>query len=252
MAPLHKASTAVSLLVPIVALGLPIFDTLFSMVRRYIERRPVFAADRGHVHHRLIDMGITHRRAVATLYVVCVVLAASAVAIALGRDWEVGLGLLGASVVVVGLVRSMAQVERSRRIVTRTAETDERTAALRQAAPDLLTRLQSVRSRSELQAYLEALRVAVSVDGLSLVLDDADLVQTDASPDRSRTVLTVPVGQRGQLELRHASDVEVGPRAEALLTLVADQLALVAVRVTASDPPRPSGEATSSETRTPS
>jgi UDP-GlcNAc:undecaprenyl-phosphate/decaprenyl-phosphate GlcNAc-1-phosphate transferase len=116
MAPLQKASTTVSLLVPIVALGLPIFDTLFSMLRRYLERRPMFSADRGHVHHRLLDMGITHRRAVVTLYGASVVLAASAIAIALGRDWEVGLGLLGASVVLAGLMR--ASVRRNQRVAT--------------------------------------------------------------------------------------------------------------------------------------
>ena len=47
----QKASTAVSLLVPVLALGVPIFDTLFSMFRRLVERRPIFSADRGHVHH---------------------------------------------------------------------------------------------------------------------------------------------------------------------------------------------------------
>ncbi|MBK8995837.1 MAG: undecaprenyl/decaprenyl-phosphate alpha-N-acetylglucosaminyl 1-phosphate transferase [Myxococcales bacterium] len=58
----QKTSTTVSLLVPVVALGVPIFDTLFSMVRRVLERRPVFSPDRGHIHHRLLDLGITHRR----------------------------------------------------------------------------------------------------------------------------------------------------------------------------------------------
>ena len=58
----QKASTAVSLLVPVLALGVPIFDTLFSMFRRVLERRPIFSADRGHVHHRLLDIGLTHRR----------------------------------------------------------------------------------------------------------------------------------------------------------------------------------------------
>src|SRR5690606_22890845 len=64
----QKASTAVALLVPIVALGVPIFDTLFTIVRRFLERRPIFSPDRGHVHHRLLDLGLTHRRAVVILY----------------------------------------------------------------------------------------------------------------------------------------------------------------------------------------
>jgi UDP-GlcNAc:undecaprenyl-phosphate GlcNAc-1-phosphate transferase len=101
----QKASTAVSLLVPMIALGLPIFDTLFSMIRRYLERRPIFAPDRGHVHHRLLEIGLTHRRAVVLLYGVSVTFAACAITLSLGRSWQTGAALLGASLVLVLLVR---------------------------------------------------------------------------------------------------------------------------------------------------
>src|SRR6478735_6018304 len=100
----QKASTAVSLLLPILALGVPIFDTLFSMFRRVLERRPIFSADRGHVHHRLLDIGLTHRRAVIFLYGVSSLLAAGAIAVSLGRSWHVGLALLSVSLVFVGFV----------------------------------------------------------------------------------------------------------------------------------------------------
>ena len=90
---------------PIIALGVPIFDTLFTMVRRFLERRPLFSPDRGHIHHRLLDMGLTHRRAVLILYGVSVVFTAAAIAVSLGRSWQAGVALLGASVVLVGLVR---------------------------------------------------------------------------------------------------------------------------------------------------
>ncbi len=105
-APFQKASTAVSLLVPIVALGVPIVDTLFAMFRRILERRSIFSPDRGHIHHRLLDMGITHRRAVLLIYGASIMLAAAAIAISLGRDWQVGLALTLAAIVMAGLVRS--------------------------------------------------------------------------------------------------------------------------------------------------
>lgn len=95
-----KTSTTVAILVPILALGLPIFDTLFAIARRFIERRPIFSPDRGHIHHKFLDMGLTHRRAVLILYSFSMVLAVAAVAAAMGRDVEVGLTLLGFSVVV--------------------------------------------------------------------------------------------------------------------------------------------------------
>ena len=107
----QKASTAVSLLVPVLALGVPIFDTLFSMFRRVLERRPIFSADRGHVHHRLLDLGLTHRRAVIFLYGISSLLAAGAIAVSLGRSWHVGLALLSVSLVFVGFVRFLGYFE---------------------------------------------------------------------------------------------------------------------------------------------
>jgi hypothetical protein len=64
----QKSSTAVAILVPIVALGLPIADTLLAMIRRAVRHRPMFSADRAHIHHKLIDLGLTQRQAVLILY----------------------------------------------------------------------------------------------------------------------------------------------------------------------------------------
>lgn len=52
------------------ALGIPIFDTLLSMLRRFLERRSLFAADRGHFHHRMLELGFNQRRAVLAIYAV--------------------------------------------------------------------------------------------------------------------------------------------------------------------------------------
>jgi UDP-GlcNAc:undecaprenyl-phosphate GlcNAc-1-phosphate transferase len=51
-----QGSTTVAILVPLISLGVPIMDTLFAMVRRIMERRPIFSPDRGHIHHRLLDL----------------------------------------------------------------------------------------------------------------------------------------------------------------------------------------------------
>jgi len=63
-----KSSALVGLALPAVALGVPIFDTFFSMLRRFLERRSIFSADRSHFHHRLIDLGFTQRQAVIAIY----------------------------------------------------------------------------------------------------------------------------------------------------------------------------------------
>ena len=68
-----KTTAIVGLALPIVALGIPIFDTLFSILRRFLERRSIFAADRSHFHHRLVDFGFKQRHAVMIMYLITLV-----------------------------------------------------------------------------------------------------------------------------------------------------------------------------------
>ncbi|MBN1804568.1 MAG: undecaprenyl/decaprenyl-phosphate alpha-N-acetylglucosaminyl 1-phosphate transferase [Sedimentisphaerales bacterium] len=63
-----KTGTIVALALPAVALGLPIFDTAFSILRRYLGRWSITSADRGHLHHRLLDMGLKQRHVVIIMY----------------------------------------------------------------------------------------------------------------------------------------------------------------------------------------
>ena len=66
-----KTHTLLSFIVPIVIFALPLFDALFSIVRRIIHKKSPFSADRGHIHHRLIDMGFTQKESVKILYAFC-------------------------------------------------------------------------------------------------------------------------------------------------------------------------------------
>jgi UDP-GlcNAc:undecaprenyl-phosphate GlcNAc-1-phosphate transferase len=74
----QKSSTAVAILVPIVALGVPIADTMLAMLRRAIRHRPIFSADRAHLHHKLLDLGLTQKQAVLVLYGVSVMFGGAA------------------------------------------------------------------------------------------------------------------------------------------------------------------------------
>jgi UDP-GlcNAc:undecaprenyl-phosphate GlcNAc-1-phosphate transferase len=65
-----KSGTIVALALPAVVLGLPIFDTAFSILRRYLSRWAITSPDRGHLHHRLLDMGLRHRHVVIIMYVI--------------------------------------------------------------------------------------------------------------------------------------------------------------------------------------
>ena len=69
-----KTAATVGLVVPVIVLGLPILDTLFAIVRRRINGRPVFQPDKGHLHHRLLAMGLTQKQAVLLMYAITAVL----------------------------------------------------------------------------------------------------------------------------------------------------------------------------------
>ena len=76
---LFKAYTVIAFLVPILLLGLPIFDICFAVIRRLAHGQSPMQADRGHFHHRLIDMGFSQRQSVSIAYVLTGILGLSAV-----------------------------------------------------------------------------------------------------------------------------------------------------------------------------
>lgn len=65
-----KGVALVSLIVPIVILGIPIFDTFFAIIRRINKGTPIFMPDKDHLHHRLMALGLSHRRSVLTIYAI--------------------------------------------------------------------------------------------------------------------------------------------------------------------------------------
>ncbi len=74
-----KSTATIALIIPILALGLPIMDTSFAIIRRYRGGVPIFKPDKGHLHHRLLDMGFTQKQAVLLMYVISALLGLSAV-----------------------------------------------------------------------------------------------------------------------------------------------------------------------------
>lgn len=76
-----KSAATVALIVPILALGIPILDTIFAILRRYLGGQPIFKPDKGHLHHRLLKLGFTQRQAVFLVYVISALLGVSAIAL---------------------------------------------------------------------------------------------------------------------------------------------------------------------------
>jgi UDP-GlcNAc:undecaprenyl-phosphate GlcNAc-1-phosphate transferase len=254
----QKASTTVSILVPILALGLPIFDTLFAMGRRFLERRPIFSPDRGHVHHRLLDMGLTHRRAVLVLYSVSVTFTVAAIGVSLGRAWQVGVAILVASAVLVGLVRFVGYFEylflmHRQRAHVRSADVE----VLRRVLPGVPALFAVATSEDAVWRTLEGLlepaglvavelRVAVPRESLmARAVAPLKAWARDVDLDPEVAVSTqFPIGEdrvaRGSLRFRWCNaSGEVTPQAEVLLQVLVDVIAGALVRVDSSFAPLP-------------
>jgi UDP-GlcNAc:undecaprenyl-phosphate/decaprenyl-phosphate GlcNAc-1-phosphate transferase len=74
----EKSATLVGMTVPLVAVSIPLLDVSLTILRRFLRNQPIFSADRGHIHHRLLERGLAPSRAVLVLYLVCAAAAAFA------------------------------------------------------------------------------------------------------------------------------------------------------------------------------
>lgn len=138
-----KAPAAVAILVPILALGLPVIDTLLVMVVRFLEgdgapvgRRlgRMFRGDRQHLHHLLSDLATRHRRVVTVLYGIVLLFCSGAVAVAVTGEGTLGLVLLGIEIAVIVAMRQLGIVRRARALA------NDRVDALRLRRPNWLKR----------------------------------------------------------------------------------------------------------------
>src|SRR5579884_4064934 len=67
----QKAATILGMTAPLIALSVPLLDTALAIGRRFIRKQSIFGADRGHIHHRLLDHGLTPRKVALVLYAFC-------------------------------------------------------------------------------------------------------------------------------------------------------------------------------------
>lgn len=95
-----KSATIVAVIIPVLVLGLPIFDTAFAIFRRMVNKRPIMEADKGHLHHRLMSLGYGQRRATLMLYCVSGIMGVAAVTYSRGL-WMETIGLFAISFLMI-------------------------------------------------------------------------------------------------------------------------------------------------------
>lgn len=105
-----RNATFISFVVPILILGVPVFDTVFAMVRRKIQGRPITQADKGHLHHLLMDLNRSQTKTVLIIYGISILFSAVAVIYDTVSPL-MGVGLMGAGYILArfGLKRMIGR-----------------------------------------------------------------------------------------------------------------------------------------------
>jgi UDP-GlcNAc:undecaprenyl-phosphate/decaprenyl-phosphate GlcNAc-1-phosphate transferase len=165
----QKAPTIVAVAIPVVSFGLPILETSLSILRRLISGRPVFTADREHIHHKLLQHGLTHRQVVIVLYGVSAVFAL----LSLFLLWPTG-SSLGLVLAVLGIgiwigVQRLGYLELGElgRVAQRTFEQRQifiNNLAIRRATEEL----KAARDYEQIRRTLEAAFGSNDFDGFDL------------------------------------------------------------------------------------
>jgi UDP-GlcNAc:undecaprenyl-phosphate GlcNAc-1-phosphate transferase len=165
----QKAPTIVAVAIPVVSFGLPILETSLSILRRLISGRPVFTADREHIHHKLLQHGLSHRQVVIVLYAVSAVFAL----LSLFLLWPTG-SSLGLVLAVLGIgiwigVQRLGYLELGElgRVALRTFEQRQiviNNLAIRRATEEL----KAVRNYDQIRSVLEAAFGSNDFDGFEL------------------------------------------------------------------------------------
>jgi UDP-GlcNAc:undecaprenyl-phosphate GlcNAc-1-phosphate transferase len=176
----QKSATMVALLGPALALGLPIGDTILRVVRRSILGRPWFPADRKHVHHRLLDLGLSQRSATLALYGTTTVFCAAALVIAHGSRWmAVGVGFFVVGLVVFA-VRRLGYVELNHFTQIRRRQSGAMAEDLASDVEERMTEIARQGAGRESGEYCEAFWRETVELAESLLLDRVELVLSPA------------------------------------------------------------------------
>jgi UDP-GlcNAc:undecaprenyl-phosphate GlcNAc-1-phosphate transferase len=99
----NKSATLLGMTAPLMALSIPLLDVALAIVRRFLRHQPIFGADRGHIHHRLLDRGFTPRRVVLVLYALCGLAAAFSLLQGVVHSFSIALVVLFGLFVLLGV-----------------------------------------------------------------------------------------------------------------------------------------------------
>ena len=193
----QKSATAFAVAVPIVSLGVPVLDTMVVVFRRLVSGRRVFSGDRRHIHHMLLDRGLSVRQVAMGLYAVCGALALVSLLVASPSATLVGpvLAILG---IAVGIAVQQLRIPELRVLGRHVARSLRRQRPLLACATVVQTMMTDIERASDVRRALQVVGRGLADSGFSAatlsVPDWFDMPPTDGDGWR-----TQPEGSPGAL-----------------------------------------------------
>ena len=199
----HKAVTLVGLTAPLIAVAIPLIDTGISVLRRFISGRPLFSADRGHIHHKLLDRGWTPRRAVIALYGFSGLYAVMSLLLATGRSFTGVVLILFVGATWIG-VRNLGYIELTTagRVIRQPGF--RKMLGVEIALRELQLELETAQTGAQVWAAIRNGRDKLGFLSATLLYEGDRFEECFGNAVTEDTwSLSIPLGRHGRLELTH-------------------------------------------------
>lgn len=227
----HKAATLLGMTAPLLALAIPLLDVCLSIARRFLRGNPIFTADRGHIHHKLLDRGFTPRRTVLVLYGVSGLFATFSLVGSGSQNQFAGIVLILFAIVVWVGVQNLGYLELNTagRMIRQHGFRRLLNAEL--AVRRARDRLDTARPGDETWSALVTLARDLGYDGIRARLDGEDREELFKTPPRNCWVVRFPIDGRGWIEMTHLIAAQSVAPMVATVSAMLDETLGIASRV---------------------
>ena len=215
----QKSATILGMTAPLLALAIPLLDTSLAIVRRFLRRQPIFGADRGHIHHRLLDRGLTPRRVALLLYGVGA-LAAIFSLISANNHLEVPVVIVFGVVTWIGIQRlGFTEFDTAGRLLMRGSFRGLLSSQI--VIDSLRDRLTAAATTDDCWRILESTYQALGFSRIQLRFAGQTFSTEDCPPNCWR--LEIPLQESDHVVLSHPLETAVNPCHVAVLADVLHQ-----------------------------
>jgi len=209
-----KTATISSIMIPTILMGLPVIDTGFSIIRRVLKNTSIFQGDKEHIHHKLLEMGFSHRRVVIILYSISVFFAFLALYLTFNSGRQTGFAVLIFSFISYLVFNKLGYKEYLKLLKYRfTANGDDESVPLEVKFFDLTAKLNMAKKPEDIWETASKLIDAIGFERSSLHFLDPEgrkisrvfswaqnLPKIENIMARYRKIVTEkPIGERGSI-----------------------------------------------------